>query len=101
VKKGIGSYLRVRVERSGRGVVSQAGAALLVETVRRTGLDTAMSPALAPWRKPWAMHDPGEILLDGALVVALGGDCLADIGMLRAEPAVFGPVASDPTVGGP
>lgn len=44
------------------------------------------------------MHDPGKILLDVALAVALGGDCLADGGMLRAEPAVFGPVASDPTV---
>lgn len=33
-----------------------------------------------------------------ALAVALGGDCLADIGMLRAEPDVFGPVASDPRV---
>lgn len=33
-----------------------------------------------------------------ALAVALGGDCLAVAGMLRAEPAVFGPVASDPTV---
>ncbi|MER6169632.1 IS1380 family transposase, partial [Streptomyces violaceorubidus] len=32
------------------------------------------------------------------LAVALGGDCLADVGLLRAEPAVFGPVASDPTV---
>lgn len=30
--------------------------------------------------------------------IALGGDCLADVGMLRAEPAVFGPVASDPKV---
>ncbi|MEU6557808.1 transposase [Streptomyces sp. NPDC046915] len=36
--------------------------------------------------------------MDVALAVALGGDCLADVGMLRAEPAVFGPVASDPTV---
>jgi hypothetical protein len=44
------------------------------------------------------VHDPGKILLDVALAVALGGDCLADVGMLRAEPAVFGPVASDPTV---
>lgn len=44
------------------------------------------------------MHDPGKILLDVALTVALGGDCLADVGMLRAEPAVFRPVASDPTV---
>ncbi|CBG71357.1 putative transposase fragment [Streptomyces scabiei 87.22] len=33
-----------------------------------------------------------------ALAVALGGDCLADVVMLRAEPAVFGPVATDPTV---
>lgn len=33
-----------------------------------------------------------------ALAVALGGDCLADVALLRAEPAVFGPVSSDPEV---
>ncbi|MEE4493500.1 IS1380 family transposase [Streptomyces sp. BE230] len=82
----------------GRAVVSQAGGVLLVETVRKAGLDTAISAALAPWRKPRAVHDPGKVLLDVALAVALGGDCLADVGMLRAEPAVFGTVASDPTV---
>ncbi|CAL9337713.1 hypothetical protein SUDANB15_00197 [Streptomyces sp. enrichment culture] len=71
---------------------------LLVETVRRTGLDAAISAALEPWRKTRAVHDPGKVLLDVALAVALGGDCLADVGLLRAEPAVFGPVASDPTV---
>ena len=79
-------------------MVSQAGGVLLVETVRKTGLEQAISAALTPWRKPRAVHDPGKILLDVALAVALGGDCLADVGMLRAEPAVFGPVASDPTV---
>ncbi|MCC5480517.1 IS1380 family transposase [Streptomyces barringtoniae] len=98
MKKRIGSYPRVRVEGGGRGVVSRAGAVLLVETVRKSGLDQAISAALAPWRKPRAVHDPGKILLDVALAVALGGDCLADVGTLRAEPAVFGPVASDPTV---
>ncbi|MEV5048526.1 IS1380 family transposase [Streptomyces griseoincarnatus] len=92
------SYPRVRVQGDGRQVVSQAGSVLLVETVRRTGLDQAISAALAPWRKSRAVHDPGKILLDVALAVALGGDCPADVGMLRAEPAVFGPVASDPTV---
>lgn len=71
---------------------------LLVETVRKSGLDAAVSAALAPWRKPRAVHDPGKILVDVALAVALGGDCLADVGTLRAEPGVFGPVASDPTV---
>jgi hypothetical protein len=98
VKKRIGSYPHVRVEGGGRGVVSQAGSVLLVETIRKTGLDQAISAALAPWRKQRAVHDPGKILVDVALAVALGGDCLADVGMLRAEPAVFGPVASDPTV---
>jgi hypothetical protein len=98
VKKRIGFYPRVRVEGGGRGVVSQAGAVLLVETVRKSGLDQAISAALAPWRKPRAVHDPGKVLLDVALAVALGGDCLADVGMLRAEPSLFGPVASDPTV---
>src|SRR5882757_8393213 len=98
VKKRIGSYPRVRIEGAGHGVVSQAGAVLLVETARKAGLDQAKSTALTPWRRPRAVHDPGKILLDVALAVALGGDCLADAGMLRAEPGVFGPVASDPTV---
>ncbi|MGJ5897811.1 IS1380 family transposase [Streptomyces niveiscabiei] len=98
MKKSSGSYSRVRVEGGGRGVVSQAGSVLLVETVRKSGLDAAISAGLTPWRKPRAVHDPGKVLLDVALAVALGGDCLADVGMLRAEPGVFGPVASDPTV---
>ncbi|UGQ12036.1 IS1380 family transposase [Yinghuangia sp. ASG 101] len=93
-----GSYPHVRVSGDGSGVVSQAGAVVLVETVRKTGLDKALSRTLAAWRKPHAVHDPGKVLLDVALAVALGGDCLADVGVLRAQPAVFGPVASDPTV---
>ncbi|WP_030795935.1 IS1380 family transposase [Streptomyces sp. NRRL S-337] len=97
MKNPTGSYPRVLVQSDGRAVLSQAGSVLLVETVRKTGLDQAISAALAPWRKPRAVHDPGKIVLDAALAVALGGDCLADIAMLRAESAVFGPVASDPT----
>ena len=98
MSKRIGLYPRVCVEGGGRGVVSRAGAVLLVETVRKVGLDTAISAALAPWRKPRTVHDPGKVLLDVALATALGGDCLADVAMLRAEPDVFGRVASDPTV---
>ena len=79
-------------------MVSQAGAVALVETVRAAGLDRGLSQALARWRKPLARHDPGKILIDLAIALALGGDCLADVAVLRAEPAVFGPVASDPTV---
>ena len=44
------------------------------------------------------MHDPGKTVLDLAVAVALGGDCLADVAVVRAQPELFGPVASDPTV---
>jgi hypothetical protein len=38
------------------------------------------------------------VVLDLTVALALGGDCLADVNLLRAEPHVFGRVASDPTV---
>jgi hypothetical protein len=96
--KRIGLYPRVHADTSGAGVVSQAGGVALVETVRVAGLDRALSTALARWHKPLARHDPGKVITDLAVALALGGDCLADVALLRAEPAVFGPVASDPTV---
>ncbi len=91
-------YPSVRVDAAGRGVVSMAGGVLLVETVRATGLDRALSVALTPWMAPTATHDPGKVLCDLAVSLALGGDCLADVAVLRAEPEVYGLVASDPTV---
>jgi Transposase DDE domain group 1 len=44
------------------------------------------------------MHDPGKTVLDLAVAIALGGDCLADVAVLRAQPQLFGAVASDPTI---
>ncbi len=44
------------------------------------------------------MHDPGKILTDLAIALALGGDCLADVAVLRAQPELAGPVASDPVI---
>lgn len=76
----------------------QAGGVLLVETVRASGLDAGLAAGLDRWRKPLGRHDPAKVLLDLAVTLALGGDCLADVGLLRAEPGVFGGVASDPTV---
>jgi Transposase DDE domain group 1 len=89
---------RVQVSADGRGLVSQAGAVLLWETMRVTGLGRGLSAAMRPWRAPRAVHDPGKIVADLAAALALGGDCLADIAVLRGQAGLAGPVASDPVV---
>lgn len=91
-------YPRLTMDATGTGVVSHAGLALLLRTAEKTGLDQTLSEALAPWRTALAVHDPGKIALDLAIAVADGGEHLSDISVLRAEPAVFGHVASNPTV---
>ena len=89
---------RVTVSSDGRGLVSQAGAVLLWETMRATGLGRGLSKGLSRWRAPRAVHDPGKAVADLAAAVALGGDCLAGIAVLREQPELAGPVASDPVV---
>jgi hypothetical protein len=89
---------KVTVPADGRGLVSQAGAVLLWETMRVTGPGRGLSQALERWRASRAVHDPGKIVADLAAAVALGGDCLADIAVQREQPGLAGPVASDPVV---
>ncbi len=98
MKQRSGFYPRVQVDGDGAGLVSQAGAVTLVETVRVSGVDAGLREALGPWRKPLAVHDPAKVVCDLAMSLAVGGDCLADVAVLREQPAVFGRVASDPTV---
>jgi hypothetical protein len=98
VKKTTGFYPRPSIDTKASAAVGQAGGVLLTGTVRASGLDVALSAALARWRSPFAVHDPAKVLLDLALTLALGGDTCSDLAVVRAEPALFGPVASDPTV---
>src|SRR6476619_2162872 len=98
MRKSTGSYPSLIVDTTAKRVISHAGAMLLSATAGRVGLDRELSSALRPWMRPSAIHDPGKVLLDLAISVAIGGDCLADIAQVRSEPDVFGHVASDPTV---
>ena len=98
MSKSTSSYPLLSADSSGTGVVSHAGATVLLRAAEKTGLINRLSAALAPWRKPLASHDPGKIITDLAVAVAIGGDCLSDINQLRSAPTVFGSVASDPTV---
>lgn len=96
--KATGLYPCVQVDAAGVPAVGQAGGVMLIETIRAAGLDRELSRVLARWAKPLASHDPGKILCDLALSLATGGDCLSDLAELRAEPGVYGSVASEATV---
>ena len=91
-------YPQPRHDAGATRVVGHAGGMLLTKTAVVTGLTRGLSKGLARWRKPFAIHDPGKIVSDLAITLALGGDCLADVALLRSEPAVYGRVASDPTI---
>lgn len=87
----------VEVRADGEGLVSHAGAFLLVELSDRLGLTAALSGAMAPSRERSSAHDPGVVLRDLAVAVADGGDHVSDLGVLRGQEALFGAVASEST----
>ena len=80
----------------GVGLVSHAGIGWLAETADLSGLTAGLTAAMTRLRQ--RRHDPGRTLAHMVLAIADGATCLSDLAGLRAQPAMFGPVASDPTV---
>jgi len=78
-------------------LTSRAGTALLVGLADRVGLTGAFAEAMGGVRRRRSRHDPGRTLRDLAVMLADGGDCLADLAALRDQSALFGDVASDAT----
>lgn len=80
----------------GDGLVSHAGVAWLAEAADLSGLTDGLSAAMAAVRQ--RCHDPGRTLAQMVLGLADGASCLSDLAALRAQPMVFGAVASESTV---
>ncbi|MFD4896321.1 IS1380 family transposase [Kitasatospora sp. NPDC058397] len=92
-----GSRPRLVVSADGRGVVNHAGSRLLADLADATGLAHAFGDALGRLRPRGTSHDPGRIAADLVVMLADGGEAIADLALLRDQPEVFGPVASTPT----
>ena len=88
-----GRHFTVDVASDGDGLVSHAGAALLGEAADRLGLTDALSAAPAPIRQRRGRYGPGCVVRDLAVMLADGGDCLADLRAVRDQQPLFGPVA--------
>ena len=92
-----GRSVTVEVTSDGDGLVSHAGSALLAQIADKSGLTQALSVRLEDIKQRQSGHDPGRVIRDLAVMLADGGDCLADMGAVRDQAALFGPVASDST----
>ncbi|MDQ5832857.1 MAG: IS1380 family transposase, partial [Actinomycetota bacterium] len=81
----------------GAGLVSHAGSALLAQAADKLGLTKALSLRLGAIKQRRRGHDPGRVIRDLAVMLADGGECVSDLGAVRDQEALFGPVASDST----
>jgi hypothetical protein len=92
-----GAFDRVAVSADGKGMVPLAGAGLLALCAERVGLARALSGALAPMRRRRGRHDPGRVIGDLVVMLACGGDSVADMVVLGGQERLFGGVASQAT----
>ena len=92
-----GRQVTVEVTADGAGLVSHAGSALLSQVADTLGLTRALSLRLAGLKQRRRGHDPGRVIRDLAVMLADGGECVSDLGVMRDQTALFGQVASDST----
>jgi hypothetical protein len=88
---------KVVVAGGARGVVGHAGTRLLTDLADKTGLTGGFVQALGLDRVRRPAHEPGRVAVDLAVLLAGGGEAISDLVVLRQQPSLFGPVASDPT----
>jgi hypothetical protein len=92
-----GRLVTVEVMSEGAGLVSHAGSALLAQVADKLGLTRGLSLRLAAIKQRRGGHDSGRVIRDVAVMLADGGECVSDLGAIRDQEALFGPVASDST----
>lgn len=87
----------LRVRADARGLVSRSGTALAGELAGRLGVTAALSDALGHLHRRRPLHDRGRVLVDLAVMLIDGGECVSDLGALADQPDLFGQVASHST----
>ena len=96
--KASSSVGSVRVVGDGEGVVGHVGLHVLGRFADRVGVTGALSGVFfgRGGGRP-VTHDRGGVLAHGMLMLTGGGEACTDVGFLRAQPELFGPVASAST----
>ncbi len=92
-----GRSVTVEVTADGTGLVSHAGSVLFAQVADKLGLTRSLSSGLAGCKQRRRGHDVGRVLRDLVVMLADGGECVSDLGAVRDQQELFGPVASDST----
>jgi hypothetical protein len=92
VSKRSGWDHNLSVTASGKGLVGHAGAVLLRKCADRVGLTAALGGVLPVGHGP-GWWDRGQVLVNLAVAIVLGGTGMSDIALLAHQASVFG----DPT----
>ena len=90
------STVAVVVEGGGEQVVAHVGLHALGSLADRLELGAVLSTRMPQPRLRF--HDRGKVLVQAMLMLAGGGEACSDIERLRAQPSLFGVVASDSTL---
>ncbi len=90
------STVAVVVEGGGEQVVAHVGLHALGSFADRLELGSSLSTRMPQPRLRF--HDRGKVLVQAMLMLAGGGEACSDIERLRAQPSLFGTVASDSTL---
>jgi hypothetical protein len=98
VSKRSGWDHNLSVTARGKGLVGHAGAVLLRKCADRVGLTAALGGVLPVGQGP-GWWDRGQVLVNLAAAIVLGGTGMSDIALLAHQASVFGDPPSDSTVG--
>ena len=90
------STVPVVVEGGGEQVVAHVGLHALGSLADRLELGAVLSTRMPQPRLRF--HDRGKVVVQAMLMLAGGGEACSDIERLRAQPSLFGAVASDSTL---
>ena len=92
-----GRQITVNVRADGDGLVSRAGSAVLAEVADKSGLTRALNVAVGESGLRAGSHDRGRVIRDLAVMLADGGDCVADLRAVGDQAVLFGATASPST----
>ncbi len=88
----------IKITTDGEGLVSHAGALLIVEVAEKVGLSDGLGEAVADTLERKPVHDRGKALTDIAVAIVDGADCLTDVEVLGEQTDLHGSVASNSTM---